>query len=148
MSKLLIIAGLMAGSHAGLAQQSVQLNAVPFAQPNGLVNLTLNGPWQTGPQTGTLNRQFMAYPVTSLNVGGYSHQLHTFNNQNVPFLGRAPFIGGLFRNHSQRQSLFSIRRNVTLTPVNPAGNPTPRNTQGIKTPLMYGFIAPTPLAQP
>ncbi len=148
MRKLLMIAGLMAGSHAGLAQQSVQLNAVPFAQPNGLVNLTLNGRWQTGPQTGTLNTQFMAYPVTSLNVGGYSHQLHTFNNQNVPFLGRAPFVSGLFRYHSQRQSLSSSRLNVTLTPVNPAGTPTHRKTQGIRAPLMYGFIAPTPLAQP
>ena len=148
MRKLLMIAGLMAGNHAGLAQQSAQLKAVPFAQSNGLVNLTLNGRWQTGPQTGTLNTQFMAYPGTSLNVGGYSHQLHTFNNQNVSFLGRAPFIGGLFRNHFKMQSLFGSRLNVTLIPVNPAGNSTHLKTQGIKTPLMYGFIAPTPLAPP
>ncbi len=143
-----MVAGLMAGSHAALAQQSVHLTALPFVQPNGLVNLSLNGRWQTGPQIGALNTQFMAYPGTSLNVGGYSRQLRTFNNQNVPFLGRAPFIGGLFRNRSQMQTLSNSRFNVTFTPVDPAGNPTYRYTQRIQAPLMYGFIAPTPLAQP
>ena len=148
MWKLLMVAGLMAGSHAALTQQSVQLAALPFVQPNGLVNLSLNGRWQTGPQIGALNTQFMAYPGTTLNVGGYSHQLRTFNNQNVPFFSRAPFIGGLFRNRSQMQNLSNSRFNVTLTPVDPAGNPTYRHTQRIQAPLMYGFIGPTPLAKP
>ena len=148
MRKLLMVAGLMAGSHAVLAQQSVQLTALPFVQPNGLINLSLNGRWQTGPQIGTLNTQFMAHTGTSLTVGDYSYQLRTFNNQNVPFFSRAPFIGGLFRNRSQMQTLSNSRFNVTLTPVDPAGNPAYRYTQRIQAPLMYGFIAPTPLAQP
>ena len=146
--KLLVIAALMAASHGAVAQQSVQLSALPFVQPNGLINLSLAGRWQTGPQIGALNTQFMAYPGTSMNVGGYSHQLRTFSNHNVPFLGRAPFVGGLFRNRSQWQNLSTSRFNVTLTPVDPAGNPAYRYTSRIQSPRMYGFIAPSPLAQP
>ena len=148
MRKLLVIAGLMATSHAAFAQQSVQLTALPFVQPNGLIDLSLAGRWQTGPQIGAINTQFMVYPGASMNVGGYSHQLRTFSNHNVPFLSRAPFVGGLFRNRSQWQSLSNSRFNVMLTPVDPAGNPTYRYTSRIQSPRMYGFIAPSPLAQP
>ena len=148
MRKLLMVASIMASSHAAIAQQSVQLTALPFVQPNGLVNLSLNGRWQTGPQIGALNTQFMAYPGTSMNVGGYSHQLRTFSNHNVPFFSRAPFVGGLFRSRSQMQNLSNSRFNVAVTPVDPAGNPTYRYTPRVQSPLMYGFIAPTPLAQP
>jgi len=148
MRKLLVIAGLMATSHAAFAQQSVQLTALPFVQPNGLINLSLAGRWQTGPQVGALNTQFMAYPGTSMNVGGYSRQLRTFSNHNVPFFSRAPFEGGLFRNRAQWQNLSNSRFNVTLTPVDPAGNPTYRYTPRIQSPGLYGFIAPSPLAQP
>jgi len=148
MRKLLVIAGLMAISHVAFAQQSVQLTALPFVQPNGLINLSLAGRWQTGPQIGALNTQFMAYPGTSMNVGGYSHQLRTFSNHNVPFFSRAPFVGGLFRNRAQWQNLSNSRFNVTLTPVDPAGNPTYRYTPRIQSPGLYGFIAPSPLAQP
>ena len=149
MRKLLVIAGLMATNHAAFAQQSVQLTALPFVQPNGLINLSLAGRWQTGPQIGALNTQFMAYPGTSMNVGGYSRQLRTFSNHNVPFFSRAPFVGGLFRNRAQWQNLSNSRFNVTLTPVDPAGNLTYRYyTPRIQSPRMYGFIAPSPLAQP
>ena len=148
MRKLLVIAGLMAISHVAFAQQSVQLTALPFVQPNGLINLSLAGRWQTGPQIGALNTQFMAYPGTSMNVSGYSRQLRTFSNHNVPFFSRAPFVGGLFRNRAQWQNLSNSRFNVTLTPVDPAGNPTYRYTPRIQSPGMYGFIAPSPLAQP
>jgi len=146
--KLLVIAALMAASHGAVAQQSVQLSALPFVQPNGLINLSLAGRWQTGPQLGSLNTQFMAYPGTSMNVGGYSHQLRTFSNHNVPFFSRAPFVGGLFRNRSQWQNLSSSRFNVTLSPVNPAGAPTYRYMPRIQAPKLHGFIAPSPLAQP
>jgi len=148
MRKLLVVAGLMAMSQAAFAQQSVQLTALPFVQPNGLINLSLAGRWQTGPRIGALNTQFMVYPGTSMNVGGYSHQLRTFSNHNVPFFSRAPFVGGLFRNRAQWQNLSNSRFNVTLTPVDPAGNPAYRYTSRIQSPRMYGFIAPSPLAQP
>ena len=148
MRKLLVIAGLMVTIHAAFAQQSVQLTALPFVQPNGLINLSLAGRWQTGPQIGALNTQFMAYPGTSMNVGGYSRQLRTFSNHNVPFFSRAPFVGRLFRNRAQWQNLSNSRFNVTLTPVDPAGNPTYRYTPRIQSPGLYGFIAPSPLAQP
>jgi len=146
--KLLVIAALMAAKHGAVAQQSVQLSALPFVQPNGLINLSLAGRWQTGPQVGALNTQFMAYPGTAMNVGGYSHQLRTFSNHNVPFFSRAPFVGGLFRNRSQWQNLSSSRFNVTLNPVNPAGAPTYRYMPRIQAPKLHGFIAPSPLAQP
>ena len=146
--KLLVIAALMAAKHGAVAQQSVQLSALPFVQPNGLINLSLAGRWQTGPQVGALNTQFMAYPGTSMNVGGYSHQLRTFSNHNVPFFSRAPFVGGLFRNRSQWQNRSTSRFNVTLSPVDPAGNPTYQHAPRIQIPGMYGFIAPSPLAQP
>ena len=148
MRKLLVTAGLMAISYAAVAQQSVQLTALPFVQPNGLIDLSLAGRWQTGPQTGVINTQFMVYPGTSMNVGGYSQQLRTFSNHNVPFFSRAPFVGGLFRNRSQWQNRSTSRFNVTLTPVDPAGNPTYRYTPRIQSPGLYGFIAPSPLAQP
>ena len=148
MRKLLVVAGLIAASHAAVAQQSVQLTALPFVQPNGLINLSLAGRWQTDPQVGALNTQFMAYPGTSMNVGGHSHQLRTFSNHNVPFFSRAPFVGGLFRNRSQWQNLSSSRFNVTLNPVNPAGAPTYRYMPRIQAPKLHGFIAPSPLAQP
>ncbi len=146
--RLLMIAALIAASHGAVAQQSVQLGALPFVQPNGLINLSLAGRWQTGPQVGALNTQFMAYPGTAINVGGYSHQLRTFSNHNVPFFSRAPFVGGLFRNHSQWQNLSSSRFNVTLSPVNPAGTPTYRYRPRIQAPKLHGFVAPSPLAQP
>ena len=148
MRKLLVVAGLMAMSQAAFAQQSVQITALPFVQPNGLINLSLAGRWQTGPQIGTINTQFMVYPSASMNVSGYSHQLRTFSNHNVPFFSRAPFVGGLFRNRAQWQNLSNSRFNVTLTPVDPAGNPTCRYTPRIQSPGLYGFIAPSPLAQP
>jgi len=146
--KLLVIAALMAASHAAMAQHSVQLNTLSFVQPNGLIDLSLAGRWQTDRQIRALNTQFMTYPGTTMNVGGYSHQLRTFNNHNVPFFSRAPFVGGLFRNRSQWQNLSSGRFNVTMKPVDPAGNPSYRYVSRIPAPKLHGFIAPSPLAQP
>jgi len=147
-AKLLVIAALMAANHAAMAQQSVQLNALPFVQPNGLIDLSLTGRWQAGRQTRALNTQFMVYPGTTMNVGGYSHQLRTFSNHNVPFFSRAPFVGGFFRDRSQWQNLSSSRFNVTMRPVDPAGNPSYRYVPRIQAPKLHGFIDPSPLAQP
>ncbi len=147
-AKLLVIAALMAANHAAMAQQSVQLSALPFVQPNGLIDLSLTGRWQAGRQTRALNTQFMVYPGTTMNVGGYSHQLRTFSNHNVPFFSRAPFVGGFFRDRSQWQNLSTSRFNVTMRPVDPAGNPSYRYVPRIQAPKLHGFIDPSPLAQP
>jgi hypothetical protein len=146
--KLLVIAALMAASHAVLAQQSVQLSALSFVQSNGLIDLSLAGRWQAGRKIRALNTEFMTYPGTTMNVGGYSHQLRTFSNHNVPFFSRAPFVGRFFRDRSQWQNLSSGRFNVTMRPVDPAGNPSYRYAPRIQSPKLHGFIDPSPLAQP
>ena len=84
-------------------------------------------------------------PIT---VGSYTRQLRTFNNQNVPYLGRTPFVGGLFRNRSQfnQMSYGYMTPQVTITRVDPAGNPVqphaPLFYGRVPAPRMMGFVRP------
>ena len=125
------------------AQQSVQFTVLPFVQANGLVDVNFAGRWQNGPTSfSALNTQFQAYPGVPIQVGSHAHSLRTFSRQNVPYFSRTPFIGGLFRNRADWRHQSLSRFNVTVTPVNPAGNPAFDARPGSAAPPMIGFINP------
>ncbi len=125
------------------AQQSVQFTVLPFVQANGLVDVNFAGRWQNGPTSfSALNTQFQAYPGVPMQVGSYAHSLRTFSRQNVPYFSRTPFIGGLFRNRADWRHQSLSRFNVTVTPVDPAGNPMFDARPRPAAPPMIGFINP------
>ena len=125
------------------AQQSVQFTVLPFVQANGLVDVNFAGRWQNGPASfSALNTQFQAYPGVPMQVGSHAHSLRTFSRQNVPYFSRTPFIGGLFRNRAGWRHQSLSRFNVTVTPVDPAGNPMFDARPRPATPPMIGFINP------
>ncbi len=123
------------------AQQSVQFTVLPFVQANGLVEVGFAGRWQNGPMSfSALNTQFQAYPGVPMTMGSHASSLRTFRQQTVPYLGRAPFVGGLFRNRSEWRQHSWNQYHVTVTPIDPAGNPI--RYQRATAPPMIGFITP------
>ena len=125
------------------AQQSVQFTVLPFVQASGLVDVNFAGRWQNGPASfSALNTQFQAYPGVPMQVGSHAHSLRTFSRQNVPYFSRTPFIGGLFRNRADWRHQSLSRFNVTVTPVDPAGNPMFDARSRPAAPPMIGFINP------
>ena len=145
--------GLLGAGHAAAQFSSVNLTALPYAQPNGPIHLGLNANWQFtqpgyGPSRVAVNTQYLAANGIPITVGSYTRQLRTFKNQNVPYLGRAPFVGGLFRNRSQfnQMSYGYMTPQVTITRVDPAGNPVqphaPLFYGRVPAPRMMGFVRP------
>jgi len=117
--------------------------------------MSLNANWMNqfygyGPSRASINTQFQTYNGVPLNIGGYTTYTRAFNNQSVPFLSRAPFVGGLFRNRAQFQRRSLGNFTVRATTVDPAGNPTfrPELYNRIPAPKMYGLIPPTPPKTP
>ena len=145
--------GLLGAGHAAAQFSSVNLTALPYVQPNGPIHLGLNANWQFtqpgyGPSRVAVNTQYLAANGIPITVGSYTRQLRTFNNQNVPYLGRAPFVGELFRNRSQfnQMSYGYISPQVTINRVDPAGNPVqphaPLFYGRVPAPRMMGFVRP------
>ena len=155
MMRLMILGGgLWLANLAGAQSSRAQLTVLPFVQANGVIDMSLNANWtfQTpgfGSSRAGINTQFQAYNGVPMNIGGYSTYTRAFNNQSVPFFGRAPFIGGLFRNRAQVQRRAMGNFSVRATTVDPAGNPTqrPGSFYRILIPKMYGLIPPTPSKQ-
>ncbi len=156
MLRLLIgSSGLLYANFATAQFSSTQLTVLPFVQSNGVIEMSLNGNWVNqlygyGPSRASINTQFQSYNGVPLSIGGYNTYTRTFNNQSVPFFGRAPFVGGLFRNRTQFQHRSLGNFIVRTTTVDPAGNPTfrPELYNRIPAPKMYGFIRPTSLKMP
>jgi Flp pilus assembly secretin CpaC len=154
MTRTLILGfGLLGAGHAAAQFSSANLTVLPYVQPNGTIHLGLNANWQFtqpgyGPSRATINTQYLAANGMPITVGSYARQLRTFNNQNVPYLGRAPFVGGLFRNRAQfnQMSYGYFAPQVTITRVDPAGNPVqphaPLFYGRVPAPRMMGFIQP------
>ena len=142
--------GLLLVNFASAQSSSTQLTVLPFVQSNGVIEMSLNANWMNqfygyGPSRASINTQFQTYNGVPLNIGGYNTYTRAFNNQSVPFLGRAPFVGGLFRNRAQFQRRSMGNFTVRATTVDPAGNPTrrPELYNRIPAPKMYGLIPPT-----
>ena len=142
--------GLLLANLASAQSSSTQLTVLPFVQSNGVIEMSLNANWMNqlygyGPSRASINTQFQTYNGVPLNIGGYNTYTRAFNNQRVPFLGRAPFVGGLFRNRAQFQRRSMGNFTVRATTVDPAGNPTrrPELYNRIPAPKMYGLIPPT-----
>ena len=152
LGRFLLAAGAVLLAPLASAQySSTQMTVLPFVQPGGRIDLGLNANWtfQTpgfGSSRAGINTQFQTYSGVPMNVGGYSTYTRSFNNQSVPFLGRAPFVGGLFRNRSQFQRRAMGSFTVRATPVDPAGNPTFRPGYHYRAPIppMYGLIPAAP----
>ncbi len=154
MTRALVLGIGLLGAAGAFAQYStVNLNVLPYVQPNGTIHMGLNANWQFaqpgyGPSRAAINTQYLAANGVPVNVGSYARQLRTFNNQNVPFLGRTPFVGGLFRNRAQfnQMSYGYFAPQVTITRVDPAGNPVQPHAhlfQGrVSAPRMMGFVQP------
>jgi len=141
--------GLLLANFASAQSSSTQLTVLPFVQSNGVIEMSLNANWMNqlygyGPSRASIKTQFQTYNGVPLNIGGYNTYTRAFNNQSVPFLGRAPFVGGLFRNRAQFQRRSMGNFTVRATTVDPAGNPTirPELYNRIPAPKMYGLIAP------
>ncbi|MBF06891.1 MAG: hypothetical protein CL741_06445 [Chloroflexi bacterium] len=140
---------LAASGSAQVAPQSgAQLTVLPFVQPNGVVDLSLSANWFNrtpgfGFSSAGINTQYQQLANGQpMNISGYATQLRTFNHQQIPFLGRAPFVGGLFRNRTHFQSVRTGNFSTRLTLVDPAGRPV-RPTYGRRTaPRPYGFVRP------
>ena len=149
--RLLIFSGCLLLVNSTSAQfSSTQLTVLPFVQSNGVIDMSLNANWMNqlygyGPSRASINTQFQTYNGVPLNIGGYTTYTRAFNNQSVPFLDRAPFVGGLFRNRAQFQRRSLGNFTVRATTVDPAGNPTlrPELYNRIPAPKMYGLIPPT-----
>jgi hypothetical protein len=150
---LILALGLLGAGHATAQYSSANLTVLPYVQPNGTIHLGLNANWQFaqpgyGPSRVAINTQYLAANGMPMTVGSYSTQLRTFNYQNVPYLGRAPFVGGLFRNRAQfsQMSYGYMAPQVTITRVDPAGNPeqphSPLFYGRVPAPRMTGFIQP------
>ena len=102
---LICSGGLLLANFASAQFSSTQLTVLPFVQSNGVIDMSLNANWMNqfygyGPSRASINTQFQTYNGVPLNIGGYTTYTRAFNNQSVPFLGRAPFVGGLFRNRA------------------------------------------------
>ena len=147
---LICSGGLLLANFASAQFSSTQLTVLPFVQSNGVIDMSLNANWMNqlygyGPSRASINTQFQTYNGVPLNIGGYTTYTRAFNNQSVPFLDRAPFVGGLFRNRAQfpRRSMGNFT--VRATTVDPAGIPTfrPELYNRIPAPKMYGLIPPT-----
>ena len=143
----------LGGMEAAAQYSSVNLTALPYVQPNGTIHAGLNANWQFaqpgyGASNVAINTQFLAANGVPMTVAGYARQMRTFNHQNVPFLGRTPFVGGLFRNRAQfnQTSYGYFAPRITVTRVDPAGNPVQPHAhlfQGrVPAPPMAGFIRP------
>ena len=149
--RLLIFSGCLLLVNSTSAQfSSTQLTVLPFVQSNGVIDMSLNANWMNqfygyGPSRASINTQFQTYNGVPLNIGGYTTYTRAFNTQSVPFLGRAPFVGRLFRNRAQFQRRSLGNFTVRATTVDPAGNPTlrPELYNRIPAPKMYGLIPPT-----
>ncbi len=150
---LILSLGLLGVGHAAAQFSSANLTVLPYVQPNGTIHLGLNANWQFaqpgyGPSRAAINTQYLAANGVPITMGSYTRQLRTFNHQNVPYLGRAPFVGGLFRNRAQfnQMSYSHFAPQVTLTRVDPAGNPVQPHAplfQGrVPAPRMMGFVRP------
>ncbi len=144
---------MLAAGQATAQYSSANLTVLPYVQPGGTIHLGLNANWQFAlPNYGTsamgINTQYQAANGVPMTVGGYSRQLRTFHHQNVPYFGRAPFVGGLFRNRAQfNQMQFGyMTPRVTVTRVDPAGNPVqphaPYFYGRVPAPRMMGFVRP------
>ena len=154
MTRTLILGfGLLGAGHATAQFSSTNLTVLPYVQPNGTIHLGLNANCQFAqpgycPSRVAINTQYLAANGMPMTVGSYARQLRTFNNQNVPYLGRAPFVGGLFRNRAQfnQMSYGYFAPQVTITRVDPAGNPVqphaPLFYGRVPAPRMMGFIRP------
>ena len=151
MLRLLCCGGcLLLANFASSQASSTQLTVLPFVQSNGVIEMSLKANWMNqfygyGASRASINTQFQTYNGVPLNIGGYNTYTRAFNNQSVPFLGRAPFVGGLFRNRAQFQRRSLGNFTVRATTVDPAGNPTrrPELYNRIPAPKMYGLIPPT-----
>ena len=152
LGQWLLVAGAVWWAPLAKAQySSTQMTVLPYVQPSGLIDLGLNASWtfQTpsyGASRAGINTQFQTYSGVPMNVGGYSTYVRSFNNQSVPFLGRAPFIGGIFRNRSQFQHRSMGNFTVRATPVDPAGNPMYRTgyPYRLPAPRMIGIVPAAP----
>ena len=151
---LICSGGLLLANFASAQFSSTQLTVLPFVQSNGVIDMSLNANWMNqfygyGPSRASINTQFQTYNGVPLNIGGYTTYTRAFNNQSVPFLGRAPFVGGLFRNRAQFQRRSLGNFTVRATTVDPAGNPTlrPGSYYRLRAPKMYGLIPPAPPKQ-
>jgi len=153
MMRIMILgSGLWLANLGGAQSSSTQLTVLPYVQANGLIDMSLNANWtfQTpgfGSTRAGINTGFQAFNGVPMNIGGYSTYTRSFNNQSVPFFGRAPFVGELFRNRAQFQRRALGNFTVRATTVDPAGNPTvrPGTMYRLSIPKMYGLIPPTPL---
>ncbi len=146
--------GLWLANVASAQYSSAQLTVRPYVQANGVIDMSLAANWTFrapgfGSSRAGINTQFQAYNGVPMNIGGYSTYTRTFNNQSVPFCGRVPFVGGLFRNRAQFQRRAMGDFSVRATTVDPAGNPTVRPGAMYRLPIpkMYGLIPPTPIQQ-
>jgi hypothetical protein len=155
MRMMLLGGGLWLANFAGAQSLSAQLTVLPFVQANGVIDMSLAANWTFrtpgfGSSRAGINTQFQAYNGVPMNIGGYSTYTRAFNNQSVPFLGRTPFVGGLFRNRAQFQRRAMGNFTVRATTVDPAGNPTfrPGAQYRLPIPKMYGLIPPTQLKKP
>ena len=129
-----------------IPQSGAQLTVLPFVQPNGVVDLNLSANWFNrtpgfGFSRAGINTQYQQLANGQpMSIGGYATQLHTFNHQQVPFLGRVPFVGGLFRNRTQFQSVRTGNFSTRLSLVDPAGRPARPTYNRLPSPRPYGFV--------
>lgn len=154
MTRALVLGLVSIGAgHVAAQFSSVNLNVLPYVQPNGTIHAGLNANWQFaqpgfGASRVGLNTQYLAANGMPVTVGSYARQLRTFNHQNVPYFGRAPFVGGLFRNRAQfnQMNYGYLAPQITITRVDPAGNPVqphaPLFYGRVPAPRMMGFIRP------
>ncbi len=59
----------------------------------------------------------------TLGLGGLIAETVLSNKDKLPFLGDAPFIGGLFRGESTQRKKKNMHIFITSTIIDPAGNP-------------------------
>ena len=136
-----------------LPAQQISFSAIPYVYPNGYtvdMSVGANWNWMTPgfpPRTGNmgLRSQFQTWNGVPLNVGSYSRSYRSFGRQRVPFLGRTPFVGGLFQNNWQTRSFNHSNFSIRSTLVDPAGNPVYRQgTQPFNRipgiPRMHGLV--------
>ena len=154
MRMIILGGGLWLANLASAQYSSAQLTVLPYVQANGVIDMSLAANWTFrtpgfGSSRAGINTQFQAYNGMPMNIGGYSTYTRSFNNQSVPFFGRVPFVGGLFRNRAQFQRTAFGNFTVRAATVDPAGNPTvrPGSYYRLPAPKMYGLISPTPLKQ-
>jgi len=133
--------------------QQLSFSAIPYVHPNGHtidMSVGANWSWVTPgfpPRAGNmgLRSQFQTWNGVPLNVGSYSRSYRSFGRQRVPFLGRTPFVGGLFQNNWQARSFNYSNFSIRSTLVDPAGNPVYRQgTQPFNRipgiPRMHGLV--------